>query len=285
MVERALVLGGGGPVGVAWEIGVVAGLLAEGVDLARAERTQGTSAGSFVGAHLAGGVPPQMLYAMQVNPGQPPAGPVAAPDAPPPNPGPFLALVATPLEPGETAEARRVKMGDLALGAATISEEAFIEGAGQSLLGRPWPRGFACAAVDAASGQFRIWEAEDGVELARAVASSCAVPGVYPPITIKGRRYIDGGARSATSIDAVAGARRVVSLAVVGNLGRELYLARLAQEAAALGQAAHAQIIPDQAALEAFGPNLLHARDKAAIAQAGYEQGRREAGRVGEVWG
>src|SRR6267378_5880441 len=52
-MTRALVLGGGGPVGIAWESGLVAGLAQAGVDLGRADFTMGTSAGSFVGARLA----------------------------------------------------------------------------------------------------------------------------------------------------------------------------------------------------------------------------------------
>ena len=48
-MTRALVLGGGGPVGIAWESGLVAGLAQGGVDLGRADFTMGTSAGSFVG--------------------------------------------------------------------------------------------------------------------------------------------------------------------------------------------------------------------------------------------
>src|SRR5271154_1068147 len=53
MQTRALVLGGGGPVGIAWESGVLAGMAECGVDLAQADLICGTSAGSFVGAQLA----------------------------------------------------------------------------------------------------------------------------------------------------------------------------------------------------------------------------------------
>src|SRR5436189_6139319 len=53
MASRALVLGGGGPVGIAWESGLLAGLARAGVDLGRADFTLGTSAGSFVGARVA----------------------------------------------------------------------------------------------------------------------------------------------------------------------------------------------------------------------------------------
>ncbi|MDB5445730.1 MAG: patatin, partial [Phenylobacterium sp.] len=57
MTTRALVLGGGGPVGVAWESGLIAGFAQAGVDLGRADFVLGTSAGSIVGAKLAMGVP------------------------------------------------------------------------------------------------------------------------------------------------------------------------------------------------------------------------------------
>ena len=45
--SRAVVLGGGGPVGVGWEVGLAAGLAKEGVLLADADLVIGTSAGSL----------------------------------------------------------------------------------------------------------------------------------------------------------------------------------------------------------------------------------------------
>ena len=63
MQSRALVLGGGGPVGIAWESGVLAGLAECGVDLSQADFICGTSAGSFVGARLALGHSPASLVA------------------------------------------------------------------------------------------------------------------------------------------------------------------------------------------------------------------------------
>ena len=50
MAGRALVLGSGGIVGIAWEIGVLAGLAEHGVDLGEADLVIGTSAGAVVGA-------------------------------------------------------------------------------------------------------------------------------------------------------------------------------------------------------------------------------------------
>ncbi len=63
---RALVLGGGGITGIAWEIGVLAGLAADGVNLTTADMVIGTSAGSVVGAQVTSGVPLEELYAAQI---------------------------------------------------------------------------------------------------------------------------------------------------------------------------------------------------------------------------
>ncbi|WP_107070154.1 patatin-like phospholipase family protein [Streptomyces sp. AcH 505] len=63
----AIVLGGGGVTGIAWEIGVLAGLLDAGVDLG-ADAVFGTSAGSFVGTALAAGADIELLYAAQQAP-------------------------------------------------------------------------------------------------------------------------------------------------------------------------------------------------------------------------
>src|SRR4051794_36505838 len=64
----ALVLGGGGVTGVAWETGIVAGLAAAGVDLTRADLVVGTSAGAVVGAQLTSGMAVEDLYQRQLKP-------------------------------------------------------------------------------------------------------------------------------------------------------------------------------------------------------------------------
>jgi hypothetical protein len=61
-MTRAIVLGGGGVTGIAWEIGVLSGLADGGVDL-RADAVIGTSAGAFVGAALASGTELEALFA------------------------------------------------------------------------------------------------------------------------------------------------------------------------------------------------------------------------------
>src|SRR3954453_19023747 len=66
--RTALVLGGGGITGIAWEIGVLAGLAQAGVDLGSADLVVGTSAGSVVGAQLRGGVDLDALSRRRVEP-------------------------------------------------------------------------------------------------------------------------------------------------------------------------------------------------------------------------
>src|SRR3712207_7319070 len=73
--RSALVLGGGGITGIAWEIGVLAGLAEAGVDLTGADLVVGTSAGSVVGAQLTGGADLETLFARQL---EPPTGERAA---------------------------------------------------------------------------------------------------------------------------------------------------------------------------------------------------------------
>ena len=289
--ERALVLGGGGPVGIAWEAGLAAGLEAGGIDLGLADLVIGTSAGSYVGAQLASGRSARSLYEAQIALGEKDAAeraagkPASAERMPKPDLGPLIALFMTPLADGETAEDRRREMGALALRTETIGEEEFIEGFGRTLSGMAWPDSFACTAVDAVSGEFRLWSKADEIPIERGVASSCSVPGIYPPITIGGRRYIDGGVRSATGFDLAKGAKRIIAVGVVGRMGREMQMPRIEAELDLLKPKGESLLItPDDACQDTFGMNLMEARDRGGIARAGFAQGESEAQRVAALW-
>ena len=198
MTKKALVLGGGGPVGIAWESGLLSGFAEAGVDLSRADFILGTSAGSFVGAQLAMGAAPASLAAPFLAMGEAPKTPrPAAPARDPGRPAPDLAfLMRKMVEAGagqRPAQEVRAEIGAWAIEQSPMGEDDFIQSFGRFLAELPadaWPqKGYACTAVDAADGAFRLWDKAAGVGLARAVASSCSVPGVYPPITIQGRRY------------------------------------------------------------------------------------------------
>ena len=77
-----------------------------------------------------------------------------------------------------------------------------------------WPeRDLQITAVEAETGEFTVFTRDSGVDVVSAVAASCAVPTVWPPVAINGHHYIDGGMRSAANVDLAAGADRVVVLA------------------------------------------------------------------------
>jgi NTE family protein len=296
MTSKALVLSGGGPVGIAWECGLVAGLAEAGIDLSAADFILGTSAGSFVGARLAMGAKPAALYAPFLAMTEAKPLPHTRPDASgrPPDLTPLMRMMVEAASGARPAREVRAEMGAWALAAETMSEEAFIASFGRSLselAADAWPeRDYACTAVDAADGSFRLWTRDSAVGLARAVASSCSVPGIYPPITIGGRRYIDGGMRSGTNADMAKGYDLVVVVAIraAGASGPAADRARqrLDGELKTLKEAgARVElVVPDGASIAALGVNLMDARRRPAAAAAGHAQGKAGADPLRAAW-
>ena len=280
-MSRALVLGGGGPVGIAWESGLLAGLAEGGVDVSPADYVVGTSAGSFVGAQLAGGKSPAAIAAPDLAGAFQPSG---TPEALP-NLIPLIAKMMEALSGKRPQQDVLKEIGEMALASPAMSEEEFI-GRFQPALGPAWPDRFACTAVDTADGSFTVWNKDSGIELARGVASSCAVPMVYPPISIGGRRYMDGGMRSGVNAD-LAAAHDKVLVVVVGLRAapppvKELFGGVLDKQLASLK---HAVVIaPDDDASAAMGTNLMDPSARQAAARAGLVQGRLEAARLAEFW-
>jgi NTE family protein len=278
--RTALVLGGGGITGIAWEIGVLAGLADAGVDLSAADLVVGTSAGSVVGAQLACGAELAAMYARQLEP------PVRERVARMTRANLARYGWALLRSRGQEQEFRR-RVGALAVAAEraglTPSEEERLAVIGARLVSTEWPaRPLVVTAVDAETGEFSAFDRESGVPLLQAVAASCAVPGVYPPVTIGDRRYVDGGMRSSANTDLAAGCDRVVVLAPIPRgIGP---MASVDRHVAGLAGARVAVVSPDQACRTAIGRNVLDPAARAPSARAGREQGRAVATRVAEVW-
>src|SRR5262249_24522884 len=173
MKKRALVLGAGGPIGIAWQAGLLAGLAEAGVDLADADFIIGTSAGSFVGAQLALGKEPIALAESIVSVDLTTSGSWSEPDF-----TGFIEKMAEAVSRKRRARDVRAEIGKWALESPTISEEMFV-GVVSHLFDElgddEWPqRNYACTAVDALSGEFVVWSKETGTDIKRAVASSCS---------------------------------------------------------------------------------------------------------------
>src|SRR5215471_4693076 len=293
-MTKALVLSGGGLVGIAWEIGMVAGLARGGVDVRDADFITGTSAGSAVGAQLALRWDLEELVSRQRNVGRTPAPSSSGSGAGGPSSqqmAELLAMIAKAMAGDGPAEARRAEIGQFALSADALPEEQFV--ASFRYLKAQWPARFSCTAVDALSGEFAVWDADAGVELDRAVASSCAVPGLFAPITIKGRRYIDGGFRSGTNADLATGHDRVLIISVLGAIGatgtRQTRLppfGQLDSEIAALTESGSVVevIAADEAGAQVMGVNLMDRSLIPAAIEEGIRQGESEASRLREFW-
>jgi NTE family protein len=278
MAGTALVLGGGGVTGVGWMTGVLHGLAAAGTDLTTADVLIGTSAGSVVATQIAAGTYPiDELYERQL----------AAPDG----------EISARLRPGtlfryaramltsRTAEEYGKKLGKMALTATTEPEagrRAVI--AGRIVTGS-WPeRALTVTAVDALTGELRLFDKNSGVPIVDAVAASCAVPGVWPPVTVEGRKWIDGGIHSPANAQIAAGYDRVVVIAPIES-GNGVVAAPRTQAAALTAAGARVEVItPGSAARKAIGRNSLDPSRRAPAARAGLAQAAAHAAAVAALW-
>jgi NTE family protein len=218
--RTGLILGAGGVLGAAWMTGALAGLsdrlpcAAADVDL-----IVGTSAGSVLAAALRCRAPFEEMVAWQR--GQATgllreSAALAAHDGPlPPLPRwrfgsvslAWAALITPYRVPPWVAASAWLPHGrgqHAALRSLVTGLQVASGGPPSSWWadGRTW-----IAAVDYDTGQ-RVLFGRDGAPAASlpdAVVASCSIPGWYEPAVIGGRRYVDGGVRSMTSLDVLAG--------------------------------------------------------------------------------
>ncbi len=273
--ESCLVLGGGGLAGIAWMTGLLAGLADVGQDVTDAERVIGTSAGSSVAAQLGSGLSLQALLARQTDPALQTREIASGMDL-----STFGAAITSALEGATSGEDQWRRIGAFALSAKTVPEAARREVLEARLPSHEWPaRPTQVVAVDAATGAPRIFDRTSGVPLVDAVAASCAVPGVWPCVTIGKARYMDGGVRSSDNADLASGCARIV---IVSPLGLAWALptpyplrdvvARLRSEGSTV-----TVITPDADSNAAIGANPLDPSTRAPAARAGRAQGRKGA--------
>ena len=290
--RRALVLGGGGGAGNAWEIGVIAGLFDAGLDVTEADLIIGTSAGSTAAAQITSATPTELLAAILAAAPQQRTGPVK-PDGGRVPIGPaadHMERTSAIIAAAEDAADMRRKMGT-----AALERDAASDGSGQTrwratvaarLPSQHWPqRTVLITAVDAHTGEPVVFDRHCEVDLVDAVAASCASGFAY---SIGGSRYIDGGYRRNENADLAVGYKRMLVLSPFGGRSRTpldwgMQLAAQAGELRA-GRSRVETIFPDSSSRDAFGVNVMDPSTRPPAARAGYNQGRALAGQLAGFW-
>lgn len=296
---HALVLGGGGTLGEAWMSALLAGLDdGDGFDARACACYVGTSAGSIVAASLVAGLAPGARL-----------GGLAAPGA---MPLPESEQRATGLRQAfgaaaELAETAAAPLASLAF-SSTARGGALLRRAALSRMpqgrrslaqlgrlveqaGVRWDGRLRIAAVELQTGRRVVFGApgEPQPAVSLAVQASCAIPGVFEPVTAAGRTYVDGGAWSPTNMDAAdaSGGDSVMCLnptaslrpsvgALAGAIGPVSRGAAATEALVLKGRGARVTTInPDAASVAAMGVNLMDHGRRRAVIDAGLAQGRR----------
>jgi NTE family protein len=300
-----LVLGGGGILGEAWMSAVLAGIEEAGrLSVRDCDCFVGTSAGSIVAASLAAGLPPGSRLgaapaALEIPPEESSDRPTAlrqafgaAADLAGAAAAPLASLAFTSTA-GGGAMIRRTLLRRVSPGRRSLAELGrMVEQSGVR-----WDGRLRIVAVELESGRRVVFGAPGAPEItvAGAVQASCAIPGVFRPVSAGGRSYVDGGAWSPTNLDTAQVRRddRVLCLNPTGSLrpaigslvGAFGPVSRgiAATEALVLRDrgASVTAINPDEASSVAMGVNLMNPTRRDAVIEAGLAQGRR-LGAAGE---
>jgi len=283
MKERALVLGGGGVAGVAWMTGIIFALNKHDIDLREADLMVGTSAGSAVAAQLNSGLSSQELFRRQVD-----SSLQTRELAPNPKLLESLQkffLTGVPFTQDRAELTKRI--GKWALQVTTVSEQERRSVIAQRLPKHSWPDvPLLIVAVEIESGATKVFDRYSGTDLVDAVCASCAVPGIWPPVTINGKRYMDGGVRSADNADLAHGYSRVLIFSPLGSSHPEMWGGLLKKQIETLKKAGGKvlAIEPDKSSRSAIGTNPLSPATRKPAAEAGYNQGQNVAAEIASFW-
>jgi NTE family protein len=275
MTRTALVLGGGGVTGIAWELGILKGLADAGLDLTTADLVVGTSAGSVVGAQITTGRTVDELFETQLGSADKEIGAKLSRLT-------MLRMLPPLLMPG-SGNKKRARIGAMSMKAHAPGGEKRIEVIRSRIGVERWgDRDLKVTAVEAESGKFVVFDKDSGVDIVHAVAASCAVPLVWPAVTIDGKHYVDGGVRSTANVDLAKGADTVVVIAPLPQAFSKATSIRAQLERT--GATRTAVITPDEQALVDIGKNVLDPAKRADAARSGLRQGAAEVEKIRSAW-
>ncbi|PXX08757.1 NTE family protein [Mycolicibacterium moriokaense] len=276
-------LAGGGLAGIGWETGILRGIADEAPETAKAlldlDVLVGTSAGSTVAAQLGSGLGLDVLFDRQTAPSPTELNPdVGIDDI-------TELFVSAMLTPNTSTAEKLQKIGAVALSTQTVTEAVRRNVIAQRLPSHDWPdRVLRISAIDTATGELVTFDRNSGVGLVDAVAASCAVPAVWPPVTIGERRYMDGGVGSSVNMALADDCDVVVVLVPSGRSTPSPFGGGAAEEVEAFGGSAFG-VFADDESITAFGHNPLDPACRRPSALAGRAQGQRIAAAVADFLG
>jgi NTE family protein len=287
--EATVVMGAGGPWGVAWMTGLLFGLEEKGVEVRHPGSMIGSSAGAILGARLGTGLPLHAFYELEISLQEQTrqaarlrellsSRPAATTDRASAGAASLLDVLS---RDWNSEEERVQALCQLAIKANTVSWDKFEAfGIPPEYRSAAWPDfPLQITVIDVDEGCLATIDASSDVSISLAVLASCAIPGVFPPVPIKGHRYIDGGSwGSGDNTHLAAGAKftLVISPLAAQHNRNAVILDRDIQSLRSGGTRVHS-IVADQASLAARGAGLPDPASLRATAEAGRAQGHKEA--------
>jgi NTE family protein len=289
MRRIGLVLGGGGIVGIAWELGVMSALQDHaGLDPLAMEIIVGTSAGSVAGAQVALGKELGDLVAQQQRPPQAP-GPASASGG-----GSRPSQIGTGIIPEEimrlffqnegTMEERALTIAALASDVPlALSEGDYVESFRRMLGTDEWPAvDLRATTTECESGRSVVWTKSDGIDLVTAVASSCAIPGYFPRVRFGDHHYMDGP-RGGFYGDMVR-EKSLDALLFIGPFGDVTSAAGHSEFDVLAAEGLPVVQVTGGERLIALGTQLMDPRARPLGAEIGLEDGQATAAEVGPLF-
>lgn len=277
MTKKAVVLGGGGITGIAWETGLLEGLSHKGVALQTADWIQGTSAGAFVGTALSSGysMKAYLQKLMEIDPTNDYAEVTKE----------VYQLWENAFVIGQTSK-RLVgqQFGKIIRShPSNVSNEKREAAIIDRLVTSEWPNNLGITAIDAETGELHIFDKSSNVPLIKAVSASGAVPGVWPHLNFLGKDWIDGGMVSPTNAEYAKDYDQIVILAPLtqkyGLIPDIFEVKKQLEEHSSVSL-----IVPDKSSVRSIGSNIYDSSRIEMIGEAGFQQGVKIAEQVSKLW-
>lgn len=276
--QITLVLGGGGQCGIAWEIGLLKGLADHGIELRLSEQIIGTSAGSQVGAVIASNKTWEEIWNEQIDE-----------EINEVNPNPNMGEVFDEYE-RITKEATNgddwvEKLCEFAKTyQVAVTEDEHIKRIKERIGDIQWGDNLIITGTDIETVRRKTWKQEDNINIHQALSASSSLPGVWPPTTIDGKQYSDGGSYSMENADLATETEKVIILSPNVQVDTPISLKQQVDQLIQEGKQV-LSLIPNASVVAKFnemGNNPVDPSIRKVIAAASREQGLADSNKVKE---